>query len=363
MHKILDMYIKKSILSSISIVFLILISLSSIIRLIDGLRNFEKKTYSIIEIFFCTFLSLPKDFELFLPISILLGGLLGLGVLEIRNELVIMKVFGLSYFQITFSVVKVSVFILILHIMLNEWLLPGSQYMLYIYQGHKEYNSYFFPEKNKNLWIIDNNGFVCIEYMPTTNNVFGVNLYYLTKDKKIEKIIYFKDATYINKSWFVSSAIELNFSDKTHIVNRTVFHYKWNTILTPDLLSIITTNPRVLSVSKLFSCIKYFNGINQNSQYYELIFWNKILSPLTGMIMLIISLLYSFGPFSKKKIGFRLFFGSIIGFLFYVLHQFFDVFCVMHNIYPLVGSIIPVLLFIVINIVIVFYKISNFRFI
>lgn len=352
MSNIINQYIKRSILLNIFSIFIILISLSNIMRIIDELRNFEKKDYSIYEICFCSFLNLPKDFDLFLPISILLGGLLGLSILETRNELIIMQISGFSKLQISISVIKASIFILLFNMISNEWLLPYTQKIINIYRNNNQYNTYLFSEKNKNLWLIDKNNYISIEYILTTQHLTGINLYCFTKDKKLKKILYIEQAIYTNNHWSLHNIIELSFFNQSYIITKKKSDQQWNTTLTPNILSMITIHPRILSISKLIYCIKYFNNIGQNSNYYQLIFWNKILSPVIGIMMLITALSCSFGPFYKKKINIRLFFGSIIGFLFYIFHQLSGILSIIYNITPLIGAITPIVIILIINIII-----------
>lgn len=352
MFTIINRYIQRSILLNILSIFLILISLSNIMRIMDELRNFEKKDYSIFEICFCAFLNLPKDFDLFLPISILLGSLLGLNILETRNELIIMQISGLSKLQISISVIKASTWILLFNTISDEWLLPYTQKIIKIYQHDSQYNTYLFPEKNKNLWLMDKNNYISIEYMLTPQHLIGINLYYFTQDKRLNKILYIKRAIYTNNNWSLYNIIELNISDHAYTITKKKLNYQWITTLTPDMLSMIIIHPRILSISKLASCIKYFNKIGQNSNYYQLIFWNKIFSPIIGLMMLITALSCSFGPFYQKKISIRLFFGSIIGFLFYIFHQIIGIISIIYNIIPVVGSSIPIIMILIINIII-----------
>lgn len=352
MFNILNRYIEKSILLNISMIFLILISLSSIIKLFDGLRSLEKKNHLIFEVFFYTVFNLPKEFDLFLPISTLLGGLLSLSILETRNELIIMQIAGLNKIQIAFPVIKASIFILLFNIISNEWLLPYSQKLTYKYQEYAQYNTYLFPEKNKNLWLIDNNNLIFIKSMLTTQDLLGINLYFFTENKKLQKILYIDRATYTNQNWSVFNITELNFSENICITKKNIPHYQWNTSLTPKLLSIIIIHPRILSISNLKHCIQYFSKVGQNSKYYQLIFWDKIASPFTGVVMIITALSCGWGLFQKKKTSIKLFFGSIIGFSFYILRQIFETLSMIYNIVPIIGAIGPIVLLLIINVII-----------
>lgn len=351
MSNILNKYIKKSILSNIIIIFLILISVSSTIKLFDELRNFDKKNYFIFEIFFCTILSLPKEFDLFLPIATLLGGLLGLSILETRNELIIIQIAGFSKIQIASSVIKASAVIFICNIISNEWILPYSHTLICAYKNNKQYNTYLFPEKNKNWWLTDNNNFIFIKKIVTTQELIGINIYFFTQNRELHKILYIERAVYNNQHWSLLNISELDFSEKQCIIKKNILCQQWDTLLTPKLLSMMMIHPRVLSISNLKYCIQYFNKVGQNSTYYQLFFWNKILSPIFGILMIITALLCNWGPFHQKKTVTKLFLGSIIGFLFYILHQIFGIFSMIYHINPVIGAISSIMLLIIFDII------------
>ncbi|URJ28129.1 LPS export ABC transporter permease LptG [Candidatus Blochmannia vicinus (nom. nud.)] len=332
-------------------VFLVLISLSSIIRLVDELRKIEEGNYSIFEIIIYIILSLPKDFELFFPIATLLGGLLGLSVLEVHNEFIAMQVSGFSKLQIVLSVIKASVPVLLCSIISNEWIAPNSEKIIYTYRDKSQYDTYLLSAKCKNLWFIDNNDFVYVERVVSCSELLGVKLYNFD-EKKLKKIFYVNRAVFINKIWHLIDVNELDISSEMCIINKKIPHSEWHAALTPYKLSMMITHPNILSISKLYHCAKYFNKVGQSSKYYQMIFWNKILSPISGSVMTIMALACTFGPLRKKKIGFRLFIGSVVGFFFYILNQIFGILGIMYNVSPIVGSISPSVIFLIISIII-----------
>ncbi|URJ29755.1 LPS export ABC transporter permease LptG [Blochmannia endosymbiont of Camponotus sp.] len=353
MYNILNHYIRKVIISSTIVVFLVLISLSSIIRLVDELRKIEEGNYSIFEVIIYIALSLPKDFELFFPIATLLGGLLGLSVLEVHNEFIAMQVSGFSRLQIALSVIKASVPVLLCSIISNEWVVPNSEKIIHTYRDKSQYDTCLLSVKFKNLWFIDNNDFVYVERVVSCSELLGVKLYNFDEKKKLKKIFYVNRAVFISKVWHLIDVNELDISDEMCIVNNKISHSEWHAALTPYKLSMLITHPNVLSISKLYHCTKYFNKVGQSSKYYQMIFWNKISSPISGSAMTIMALACTFGPLYKKKTGFRLFIGSIVGFLFYILNQIFGTLGIIYNIPPIIGSISPSIIFLVISTIII----------
>lgn len=352
---ILYRYIRKVMFSNMMMVFVILVSLSSIIRLIDELRKMEEQEYSLCWMIVYLCLSLPKDLELFLPTVILLGGLLGLGMLEVYNEFIIMQVFGISKLHIAMFVLRSAIPILLCGVVVNEWVLPNSDKILCVYKRDMQCAIKSVPEKKLGnfFWLIDNDCFVCIEQILAYDKLLGVTLYYFDKDKKLKKIFFVECAVFINNVWNLLNVNELNFSTDVYVTNKKLSCIEWHAILKPDMLFMLLKDPHVLSISKLYYCIKYLNRVGQNSKYCQLIFWNKILSPFFGLVMLITALSCTFGPLYQKSINIRLFFGAIVGFIFYILNQIFGILSVTYFISPIVGAILSAMIFLVINIIVI----------
>lgn len=354
MYTILYSYIRKMIVSNVVVVFLILISLSSIIRLIDELRKMGTQSYSLYEIIIYLFLSLPKDFELFFPIVTLLGGLLGLGVLEIHNEFITMQVFGISKLQIALSVIKASIPILLCGIISSEWILPYSEQALCTYRHYIQRDIELASKKSENLlWFVDNNCFFCIDRVLTCSELAGITLYYFDKHKKLKQVLFAEHAFFANDIWHLSNIDQLDFSVEMCVTNHKISHIEWSAVLIPHTLSMLLKHPSVLSISKLYYCIRYLNQVGQNSKYYQLIFWNKVLSPFSGFVMVLVAIACTFGPFYKRKVNVRLFFGAIIGFVFYILNQIFGILSMTYYaVSPVIGSVFSAVIFLIISIIV-----------
>lgn len=355
---ILNHYVRRVIIANIMIVFVVLLSLSTIIRLIDELRKMGEQNHSFYGIIIYLFLSLPKDLELFLPMATLLGGLLGLGMFEIHNEFITMQISGISKLQISASVIKAVIPILLCGVIFSEWILPRSDQVLCIYRNYIQRDINLIPKKSESLfWFIDKNYFICIERILKYNELSGVTLYHFDQDKKLKKIFFIEFALFIDNIWHFLNINELDFSIETCVTNKKVSHIEWHSVLTPCTLSILLKHPSVLSISKLYYCVKYLNQVGYNSKYYQLILWNKMLSPFSGCVMMIMALSCTFGPLYNKKVSIRLFFGAIVGFIFYILNQIFGMLSITYSISPMIGSVLSALVFLIISIIImwIFY--------
>ena len=97
---ILERYISKSILAMIFAVLLAISGLIFIVKLVEEFKDVGKGSYDAVIATYYALLMLPSDIKEIIPVVVLIGGLLGLGNLASRSELVVMQASGFSRFQL-----------------------------------------------------------------------------------------------------------------------------------------------------------------------------------------------------------------------------------------------------------------------
>ncbi|PKH98127.1 lipopolysaccharide ABC transporter permease LptG, partial [Shewanella sp. 11B5] len=107
--RILDLYIARMIVSTSSLCLLILTGLSGIIKWVDQLRLVGRGAYTMLDAGIYVLFLVPRDIEMFFPMAVLLGALIGMGMLASNSELVVMQVSGMSRLQITQSAMKTAI--------------------------------------------------------------------------------------------------------------------------------------------------------------------------------------------------------------------------------------------------------------
>ncbi|BFL82924.1 hypothetical protein LFREDSHE_13740 [Shewanella baltica] len=118
--KILDLYIARVLLSTSALCLLVLTGLSGIIKWVDQLRLVGRGTYSMMDAGIYVLFLVPRDIEMFFPMAVLLGALIGMGMLASNSELVVMQASGMSRLQITMSAMKTAVPLMLLVMVLGN---------------------------------------------------------------------------------------------------------------------------------------------------------------------------------------------------------------------------------------------------
>ncbi|CFR19170.1 LPS export ABC transporter permease LptG [Yersinia kristensenii] len=349
MFGVLDRYIGRTILNTILMTLFMLVSLSGIIKFVDQLRKVGQGDYSAVSAGMYTLLSIPKDIEIFFPMAALLGALLGLGTLATRSELVVMQASGFTRMQIAASVMKTAIPLVLLTMAIGEWVAPQGEQMARNFRAQQMYGGSLLSTQT-GLWAKDGSDFIYIKRVSGDNELTGVNIYHFDKQDRLLSVRYAATATFEGNLWRLSQVDESNLSNPNKVTGSQTLTGEWKTNLTPEKLGVVAMNPDSLSISGLHDYSKYLRQSGQESSRYELNMWGKIFAPFSVAVMMLMALSFIFGPLRSVPMGVRVVTGIFFGFVFYVLDQIFGPLSLVYNIPPVIGALLPSILFLLISV-------------
>lgn len=351
MFSVLDRYIGRTIFGSIMMTLFMLVSLSGIIKFVDQLRRTGNGDYDVLSAALYTLLSIPKDIEIFFPMAALLGALLGLGALATKSELVAMEASGYTRLQIASSVMKTAIPLVLLTMAIGEWVSPLGEQSAREMRAQKMYGGSLLSTRT-GLWAKDGNDFIYIGNVTSDNELININIYRFDSNRRLLSIRNAASGSFdkTDNRWTLYQVSETNLTNEKEITSENLLSGDWKTTLTPDKLGIVTLSPEALSISGLYEYIHYLRDSDQEPGRYELTFWSKIFSPFSVAVMMLMALSFVFGPLRSVPMGVRVVTGISFGFLFYVLDKIFGPLSLVYNMPPLLGALIPSILFLAISI-------------
>ncbi len=125
--KIIPKYITTTIIASILLVLLILMGLEILISFIGQLGKIGQGNYGLPQALVYVMLDMPYQLYNFFPMASLIGSLLGLGLLANQSELIVMQAAGFSKGQITATVLKAALMMVVVAIVLGEIVAPFTE--------------------------------------------------------------------------------------------------------------------------------------------------------------------------------------------------------------------------------------------
>lgn len=349
MFKILDLYIGRTIISTSALTLSTLVGLSAIIKYVEQLRKVGDGTYDLWKALIYVLLSIPRDIEMFFPMAVLLGALIGLGMLASSSELVVMQAAGFSKLDIGLSVLKTAVPLMLMVMLLGQWGAPEAQ------KAARELRAFWTSGGNmlsvqRGVWAKDNNDFIYIGRVHEKKELFAINIWEFDDKNKLTETTFAESAQYdAEKGWQLKD-VTITHMGKAQLTDEKLAVMPWKTVLTPDKLAVVTVKPEELSLSGVYDYVSYLKASKQDASRYELAFWRKALQPVSIAVMMLLALSFVFGPLRSVTMGARVLSGVIFGFAFYISNELFGPMSLVYRLHPAIGALGPSMVFLAITI-------------
>ncbi len=342
--KILDIYIGRIIASTTFLTLAVFISVSGIIKFVEQMRFIGRGDYDLSHAALFVLYAIPRDIEIFFPMSALVGGLIGIGMLASNSELVVMQAAGLSRLDIIKSVMKTALVLVVVSMAIGEWLAPRGEAAAREIKAQAISGGSLISAKN-GVWAKDGDFFVHISEVEDTGTLNKVQIYRFDESLKLTSWLAAERAIFKQNTWLLQEVIE------THITPQQITekHYAtqtWQSSLTPDKLGVVTVKPESLSLEGLLDYLDYLKSNQQDQSRYLLALWRKIMQPITVAVMLLVALSFIFGPLRSVSMGARIMMGVITGLLFHVSNQVLGSVSLVYQLPPILGATMPSIIFI-----------------
>jgi lipopolysaccharide export system permease protein len=309
------------VLSSIGLVTLMLIGLQIFILFVNQLEDLGKYDYGMTQATVFVLLQLPYQVYLFFPMASLLGSLIGLGVLANHSELVVMRAAGMSIGQITLSVLKASLIVIVLVTSIGELLVP----MMAQYANDYKTNAISGGQAIRTaqgIWVRYGNDFISISEILPNKVLNHVYQFRFDSDHKLILAREIKEARFTNQAWEAYEVKQTEFFENNTKAS-TYDHIAWDVSLKPNVLMISSIEPDEMTLHELNRYLREQKRSKQNVHIYKLAFYQRIMQPFTTMVMMILAIPFIFGPLRSSTMGSKLLVGATVGFGFHIVNRFF----------------------------------------
>ena len=342
--RILDFYIGRVITSTTFITLAVFVSVSGIIKFVEQMRAIGRGNYDLAHAALYVLYAVPRDIEVFFPMSALIGGLIGIGMLASNSELIVMQAAGLSRLDIIKSVMKTAVILIMVSMAIGEWLAPSGEAKAREIRAQAISGGSLIAAKN-GVWAKDGDYFVNIGEVLDRGQLKKVQIYGFNDELKIDSWLSAKSAIYQDKSWLLSDVEEFSLTDD-EIITKSHSQKIWSSSLTPKKLGVVTVTPESLSLRGLIDYLDYLEANEQDPSRYQLAFWRKLMQPLTVAVMLLVALSFIFGPLRSVSMGARIMMGVFTGILFFISNEVLGSLSLVYQLPPMLGAMMPSLFFV-----------------
>lgn len=339
---ILDRYIAIQVLQGTLLVLFVMTALFGVFSYIEELTDLGGN-YGAAEAAVYTLLTLPrKTYEIF-PTTVLLGGLLSLGNLASHSELVVMRAAGFSILRLSRSVMAAGLVLLAVAGLLGEVVSPPAERYAETMRSSL-LSGYIALKGDYGFWARDGSSFVNIRRVLPGNRLEGIYIYQFDDQRALSSVTHAGSARYREGSWQLRN-IRSSSIAPDRVVSKEIDATRWETLLNPDLLSVLTVEPESLSGWELTRYIGYLDENNLDAGRFRLAFWTKVMTPLSALVMLLVAFPFVFGSLRTLGAGTRVTLGVLIGLGFHLVNQALNNVGLVYGLSPFVSATLPSVVF------------------
>jgi len=337
---ILDQYIRKIVVGNIAIVLTVLISLFAVINFSGEFNKIGQGNYTIWLAIQYTLLTLPTQAYEFIPVASLLGVMIGMGALANRSELIIIRASGITLNRITISVLKAAILVIIFGFIIGEFIAPSSkQYGQQLWL--KALNKNASLNTHSGLWMRDGDKYVHVQSVDTSGKLSGIGIFTFDDNYNLKLATSAESATYDADDGWILINVKKSFINSKEIKVESLAVLQMDNLLPPDVIKIVSIEPAMLSVWRLYQYIKYLKSNGLDSSQYELSFWNKIVIPLSIFAMVMLAMPFIFGLGRTTSTGKRIVVGFLLGIAFFIGNRLIGQAGIANNIHPIFSAFTP----------------------
>jgi len=367
--KVLSRYVKLNALLAIVGAVIGLWALQLVFSYLSELDSLDD-SYTMGEAIKYIFYRSPYFLEQFIPTGALLGAVVGLGLLANKSELVVMRAAGVSVYRIVGWVLQPALIFVLLALLINQFILPHSN------QLAKEINdedSTSLVTSVRGYWTVqprfentkagrtkpDGSDILYIDYADVQGNIGEVKRWHLDNNGNLQTAVHAEGGQYIGREPLdtVSSEpseqyrYEWSLNNMTKLMINQGFESSQaispsDTLslpFAPESVYLLTRKAEDLSLTQLYEHRQFMRQQGQRSLSHELAFWQKLLSPLSILSLVIVACSFVFGSLRTHSLGLRIVVALLFGLLFSYVQDLVGFVSLATGFSPLLMVLLPII--------------------
>ncbi|MCH9026150.1 MAG: LPS export ABC transporter permease LptG [Proteobacteria bacterium] len=337
---IVDRYIARNFLSGAAIVLFVLLSLFGFLTLAEELENVGKGAFTTIDALTVVGYSLPKIMLDLLPVTALLGVLIGLGAMANHQELVIIRALGPPVGRIAWPLVEVIIAIIALVLLVQFFVVPEFELSAARIKA-KTTPQTIIASTDTEFWTRSGDRFIRIGKVIQQGALRDVEIFELDENNNLRELIQASSVEVLDDGqWLLIDAkttdLALAEIKEEHSTSKL-----WQSSLSARQTSALIVPVEAMAPLALYRYIRLLDQNNLDTHRYRVIFWQQLSIPVGLLAMSLLGVPFLLGSARHVHAGQRVAIGGSIGILFYLLEQMTGQLAILFDLSPAPAALAP----------------------
>ena len=337
---LIDRYIARNFLSGTAIVLLVLLPLFGFLTLSEELENAGQGAFTSFDALVVVIYSMPKLVLDLLPVSALMGVLIGLGAMANHRELVIAKAFGYSSWRTARPVAVVAAVLIAIVLVLQFFAVPELE----VAAAQTRAKAAPQPTQVINdteIWTRIDNRFVRLGQVGTQGSLLNVEIVDLGENGRIQVLT---QATQIDilsdDQWLLRDVVITDIRPR-EVREEKVEQASWPSLLSSQQTSTLRATFESMSPLAIYRHIRLLERNKLDTHRYRVKFWQQMSVPIGLMAMALLGIPFLTGSVRSISAGQRAAIGSVVGILFYLTEQMMGHLALLYELNPVLATMAP----------------------
>ncbi len=315
---LLDRYLLAALLRGGAPVFLLFLGLFGFVTLAEQLEDVGKGGFGTLDALRVTGFSLPAIALDLLPVTCLLGTVLGLGTLGNKSELSAMRAAGVSILRLIRPLLALLLGLVIAALLTQQAIIPTfaaqAADLRSQSQAHttREGDAYWTRSETSLVRV----GAVALGLMPT-----DIEIYQLDAQGRVERLVQAKRADILDQNeWLLQEVRTLDFGVDDG-GRGTAAQMRWRSDLEAQQIVALLRAEHALAPTELIGYIAHLQSNGLDAHRHQVRLWQLLSLPVGLLAMGLLGAPFIFGPAHRASMGARVMLCALIGLLFHLGEQ------------------------------------------
>lgn len=315
---LVDRYVVLHFCKSAAVVLALLLALFGFMTLTEELDDVGVGSFTTIDGIAVVILTTPTRIIELLPVTTLLGSVLGLGTLANHGELLALRAAGLSPWRIARGLLVATAVLIVLAMAARATVVPMVE------RQAQEYRSKTLPQTaigGAEFWSRSDNRFLRVGGVDFGRIPREIEIYELGVRGRLQRLLQADKADIVDaRTWLLHDVDERVLGDDS-VAHRRMATLEWQSFLTPEQLATLIAPAHALSVFDLYAYIREMRGSGVDTREYQAMFWQQLALPGALLAMTLLGLPFVLAGTRSRTPGTRVVAGGVAGVGFYLFNQ------------------------------------------
>lgn len=340
--KLIDRYIAVNFLVGMLPVMLLLLALFSFLALAEELERVGEGAFRQVDAFLVVLYTSPRRIVDLMPVTALLGGLMGLGAMANHQELIAARAAGLSKARMAKPVFQAALLLAVAVVLMQSIVVPQSERTASSIRSKALEATSLEDIKRLNFWTRSGNNFVHVGDVRFNQVLEDVEIFQTSEQGKLKVYYQAAQATITGAdTWLLEDVTRTELSGMS-ATQETMDRLQWEDLLTREQANILILPLEALAPHELVLYIRHLRDNELDTHHFRVVFWKQVSIAISVIAMGLLALPLLVGSTRGISASQRILLGGILGIMFYLLQQLTGNLAGVLNLVPSITIMAPV---------------------